>query len=96
MVRDISRQLNKDITLQMSGEDVELDKSLIEALSDPLTHLIRNCCDHGVETPEERERAGKQATGRIYLQAFHEGGQINIRVSDDGRGIDPERIAKKR
>jgi two-component system chemotaxis sensor kinase CheA len=95
VVRDMARQLGKNIELITSGEDVELDKSIIESLSDPLTHLIRNCCDHAIEAPDERERLGKPATGIISLRAFHEDGQINIAISDDGRGIDTEKIARK-
>ncbi|MDX2083891.1 MAG: chemotaxis protein CheA [Candidatus Melainabacteria bacterium] len=95
VVRDITKQLGKEIELRTSGEDVELDKSILESLSDPLTHLIRNCCDHAIESPEERKEVGKPSSGTIFLNAFHEGGQINISISDDGRGIDHARIAKK-
>ncbi len=95
VVRDMARQLNKEIELQMSGEDVELDKSIIESLSDPLTHLIRNCCDHALEPPEERKKAGKPTTGTIILRAFHQDGQINISITDDGRGIDHHKIGQK-
>ena len=95
VVRDLAKQLDKKIDLRMSGEDVELDKSLIEVLSDPLTHLIRNCCDHGVETPDVRKKTGKPENGTVFLQAFHEGGQINIRISDDGKGIDADRVMEK-
>lgn len=95
LVRDLSRQLNKEINLEMSGEEVELDKSILESLSDPLTHLIRNCCDHGMEKPEVRESAGKSRQGTILLKAYQESGHINIVVIDDGAGIDHERIARK-
>jgi two-component system chemotaxis sensor kinase CheA len=95
VVRDLARQLNKQIQLVMSGEDVELDKSIIESLSDPLTHLIRNCCDHAIELPADRRAVGKAEGGTITLKAYHEGGQINIAIKDDGRGIDTERIAQK-
>lgn len=95
IVRDLARQIGKEIELCTSGEDVELDKSILESLSDPLTHLIRNCCDHAIEPPEERQNSGKPTTGRIFLKAFHEGGQIHISITDDGRGIDHNRIAKK-
>lgn len=94
-VRDLARQLGKTINLEVSGTEVELDKSVLELLSDPLTHLIRNCCDHGLESPAERTRAGKSATGRIVLNASQQGGQICIEVRDDGRGIDAERIRRK-
>jgi two-component system, chemotaxis family, sensor kinase CheA len=95
VVRDIAKTLGKEIHLEMSGEDVELDKSIIESLSDPLTHLIRNCCDHGVEKPTDRVKNGKPAYGTIQLKAYHEAGQINIAIIDDGKGIDPHRIVQK-
>lgn len=95
VVRDLSKQLNKDIELQMSGEEVELDKSILENLSDPLTHLIRNSCDHGMETPDNREKAGKPRQGTILLKAYQESGHINIAITDDGNGIDYEKIARK-
>jgi two-component system, chemotaxis family, sensor kinase CheA len=94
-VRDMARQMGKSIELEMGGTEVELDKSVLELLSDPLTHLIRNCCDHGLETAEQRVRAGKQATGRIVLNARQQGGQICIEIRDDGRGIDAEQIRRK-
>ena len=94
-VRDLARQMGKTIGLEVNGTEVELDKSVLELLSDPLTHLIRNCCDHGLESPDERARAGKPATGRIVLNARQQGGQIWIEVRDDGRGIDVERIKRK-
>lgn len=95
LVRDLSKQLNKKIELVTIGDDVELDKTLIESLSDPLTHLIRNCCDHAIETPEDRQAAGKSAQGTIQLKAFHQGGQINIAIIDDGKGIDGEAVCRK-
>jgi two-component system, chemotaxis family, sensor kinase CheA len=95
LVRDLSRQLNKEITLEMQGEEVELDKSILESLSDPLTHLIRNCCDHAIERPEVREKNGNPPAGSISLTADQESGHINITVRDDGAGIDHERIARK-
>ncbi len=95
MVRDLARQLGKTIDLEVTGTEVELDKSVLELLSDPLTHLIRNCCDHGLELPAERTRAGKPPAGRVTLAARHLGGQICIEVGDDGQGIDPERIRAK-
>ena len=94
-VRDLARQMGKTIELEVNGTEVELDKSVLELLSDPLTHLIRNCCDHGLESPDERARAGKPAAGRVVLNARQQGGQICIEVRDDGRGIDPERIKRK-
>lgn len=95
VVRDLSRQLKKEINLEMVGEEVELDKSILESLSDPLTHLIRNCCDHAMELPEVREANGKPRQGTILLKAYQESGHINIAVIDDGAGIDHDRIAKK-
>jgi two-component system, chemotaxis family, sensor kinase CheA len=95
VVRDIAKTLGKEINLVMTGEDVELDKSIIESLSDPLTHLIRNCCDHGIEKPVDRVKAGKPAFGTIQLKAYHEAGQINIAIIDDGKGIDPHKILQK-
>lgn len=95
VVRDLSRDLNKEVGLVMEGREVELDKSILEGLSDPMTHLIRNALDHGIEDPEEREAAGKPRRGTLRLLALHEGGQVSISITDDGRGIDPERIAAK-
>jgi two-component system, chemotaxis family, sensor kinase CheA len=95
MVRDIGMALNKKVELKISGESSELDKSVIEKLFDPLTHLVRNALDHGLETAEERIRAGKPEIGTISLHAQHRGGHIEIEVHDDGRGIDPEKIKIK-
>ncbi len=95
MVRDLARTLEKRIHLGIIGTEVELDKSVLEKLADPLTHLVRNACDHGLEGPAERLRAGKPETGSIDLQARQDGGQILVRVSDDGRGIDPARVRAK-
>ena len=94
LVRDLAASLHKDIQLTIQGRDVALDRSLIESLSDPLTHMVRNSVDHGVELPEDRLRAGKPAQGTINIDARHEAGQVVVEISDDGRGIDPERIAK--
>ncbi len=95
LIRDLSREFNKDIELIKEGEETEFDKSVIAEISDPLVHLIRNAVDHGIETPEERERAGKPRTGHVYLRAGHEGNHIVIEIEDDGRGIDPEKIKAK-
>jgi chemotaxis protein histidine kinase CheA len=95
VVRDLSQSLQKDIAIEISGQDVELDKSVIEVLSDPLTHMIRNCCDHAIETPQEREVAGKNPRGTIRLRAYHNVGRIHVEVVDDGRGIDPEKVGSK-
>ncbi len=94
VVRDMSHQLGKSIDLQIIGKEVELDKTILEAINDPLTHLVRNSVDHGIETPMEREQMGKDATGTITLKAFHDAGQVNLIISDDGRGLVPEKIAK--
>jgi two-component system chemotaxis sensor kinase CheA len=88
LVRDSALQSGKNVRLDMEGKDTELDKTLIEAIRDPLTHLLRNCIDHGLESPERRLQAGKAVEGRLSLRAFHEGGQVNIEVSDDGAGVD--------
>jgi two-component system, chemotaxis family, sensor kinase CheA len=93
VVRDLARELSKEIRLVIDGRDVELDKTLIEGLSDPLNHMVRNAVDHGVETPAARVDAGKTATGTITLKAFHEAGQVVLEVGDDGKGIDAQRVA---
>ncbi len=93
IVRDMSRDLEKSIDLEIKGQEVELDKTILESINDPLTHLIRNSVDHGIESPVKREQAGKDATGKIKLRAFHEAGQVNIEISDDGKGLDPETIS---
>ncbi len=95
MVRDLSRQLGKKIELKLSGEQTELDKTVLEKIGDPLVHLIRNALDHGLETPQERRAAGKPETGIITLHAYHQGGHIMIEISDDGRGLNREKIRAK-
>ncbi|NPA81799.1 MAG: hybrid sensor histidine kinase/response regulator [Epsilonproteobacteria bacterium] len=95
LVRDLSRELNKEIELIISGEDTELDKSIIEEIGDPLVHIIRNSCDHGIESAEERKMLGKPVKGRIELKAYNEGNQIVIEVKDDGKGLDPEVLKQK-
>jgi two-component system chemotaxis sensor kinase CheA len=95
IVRDISKKCNKSIIIIINGHEVELDKTILESLPDPLTHIIRNSCDHGIETPEERSRCGKPETGYINVKAYHEAGQINIVIEDDGRGINPQQIREK-
>jgi two-component system chemotaxis sensor kinase CheA len=92
IVRDLSQQLGKSIELVIEGKDVELDKTIIESISDPLTHLVRNSVDHGIETPEQRKKAGKKPAGSITLRAFHDAGQVNIVICDDGKGLNPEKI----
>ena len=91
-VRKLARELNKDIELVLRGEDTELDKMLVEEISDPLMHIIRNAIDHGIESPTERLAAGKDAKGRVTLTAYQQGNSVVIDVSDDGRGIDPQAL----
>lgn len=95
VVRDISMGLGKQIQLEISGEETELDKSVVERIGDPLMHLVRNALDHGLETPEDRQAAGKPATGKLGLHAYHDSGHIVIEVSDDGRGLARDKILKK-
>ena len=95
VVRDLSRKIEKEVELIISGEETELDKSVIEELGDPLTHIVRNSIDHGLETPEEREALGKPRKGRIWLTASQEGSFIIISIKDDGRGINLEAVKKK-
>ncbi len=95
MIRDLSRELNKKIDLELGGEDTELDKSIVEEIGDPLVHIIRNSCDHGVETPEERLAQGKEETGTIGLKAYNEGNQIVIQIDDDGKGLDTQMLKNK-
>jgi len=95
LVRDVAAALDKEAVLEISGEDTELDRTVIERIGDPLTHLIRNAVDHGLELPEERTAAGKPAAGRIRLNAYQQGGNIYVEVSDDGRGLDRNRIVAK-
>ncbi|MDX2194101.1 MAG: chemotaxis protein CheA, partial [Gemmatimonadales bacterium] len=95
VVRDLSRSLGKQVALEMEGKETELDKSLVEAIKDPLTHMVRNSVDHGIERPEARVAKGKPAEGTLRLRAYHEGGQVIVEIIDDGGGIDPERIRRK-
>ncbi|MEN9723957.1 MAG: hypothetical protein RJB38_1943 [Pseudomonadota bacterium] len=95
IVRDTSTLLGKRIQLSIQGEETELDKTVLESLGDPLTHLVRNAVDHGIETPEERRKAGKPELGQIVLRACHEGGKLVIEVKDDGGGISADRLRKK-
>ena len=92
LIRDLSRDLGKEVKLEMSGEETELDKSVIEVLVDPLIHIVRNAMDHGIEMPEERIRAGKPREGTISLNASHNGNLIVIKISDDGKGMSPQKI----
>ena len=95
VVRDLATSCGKKIRLEMEGKETELDKTLIEAIKDPLTHIVRNSADHGIESPEDRKAAGKNEEGMLKLRAFHEGGQVNIEIIDDGGGIDPVKIKQK-
>ena len=95
LVRDLAVQQGKEIQLVLEGEDTELDRNIVEELSDPLVHMIRNSADHGLEMPEDRVAAGKPRTGRITLRAFHQGGFIVIQIEDDGRGLSPAKIRAK-
>jgi len=95
MIRDLSRELNKKVELVMSGEETELDKSIVEEIGDPLVHIIRNSADHGVEMPDVRAAAGKNEMGIVELKAYHEGNSIVIEISDDGKGLDPLMLKSK-
>ena len=95
VVRDLARDLGKEIELVLEGKEVELDKTIIEGLSDPLTHLVRNSADHGIEPPEVRIAKGKPSVGKIILKAYHAAGQVNIEIIDDGKGMDADAIARK-
>jgi len=94
VVRDLSKKLGKQIDLTIVGKDVELDKTIIEAINDPLTHLVRNSVDHGIETPQDRIKKGKDARGLIVLKAYHAAGQVVIEISDDGKGLDGDMLAE--
>jgi two-component system, chemotaxis family, sensor kinase CheA len=95
VIRDLSATCGKTVRLEMEGRDTELDKTILETVKDPLTHLVRNAVDHGIEPPEVRRAAGKHEQGLLSLRAFHEGGQVNIEIQDDGAGMDPSLIAAK-
>lgn len=95
VVRDIARDTGKEIDLIISGEETELDKQVIESIGDPLLHMIRNSCDHGVETPEVRLAKGKPRTGTVLLSAYHEGNHVVIEIKDDGAGMDPDKLKRK-
>jgi two-component system chemotaxis sensor kinase CheA len=95
VVRDLAAACGKEAHIEMEGQETELDRTIIEAIRDPLTHLVRNAVDHGIEQPSERSERGKPAEGRLKLHAFHEGGKVMIEISDDGAGIDPQRVRAK-
>lgn len=92
VVRDLARKLGKKIELRMEGEDTELDKNLVDALADPMIHMVRNCCDHGIESPADRIKAGKPETGVVLLSASQQGDHILLKISDDGQGMDPDQL----
>ena len=95
VVRDLARQLGKEVALHIEGGELELDRSILESFADPLTHLIRNCMDHALETPAEREATGKNRQGNVYLRSYVQSGEIILEVADDGRGISAERVCEK-
>lgn len=95
MVRDLARDMNKSIDLVISGEETELDKSIVEEIGDPLVHIIRNSCDHGIESPEDRVANDKSETGKIELKAYNEGNHIVVEITDDGKGLDPNALKQK-
>lgn len=95
LVRDLAGQLDKDVAIELEGEETELDRTIIEAIKDPLTHIVRNSVDHGIEMPATRIAAGKAAQGKVRIRAFHEGGQVNIEIADDGSGIDREAVKRR-
>ncbi|MFA5903908.1 MAG: chemotaxis protein CheW, partial [Desulfobacula sp.] len=95
LVRDLSQKVGKDVSLSMAGEDTEIDRNVVDALYEPMVHMIRNSLDHGIEPAEERKARGKALQGSIFLRAYHKGGSIIIEIEDDGKGLDKERILKK-
>ena len=95
MVRDVARQCGREVELVVSGQETDLDKGILDAIAEPLTHLVRNAISHGIESPEERRKSGKPAQGTVRLNAYHQGNQVIVEVSDDGRGIDVQKIRSK-
>lgn len=95
VVRDLAVSCHKRVRVEMEGRETELDRTLVDAIKDPLTHIVRNSVDHGIESPDVREAAGKDPEGRLFLRAYHEGGQVNIEISDDGGGVDLEKLKRK-
>ena len=96
LVRDTAASLGKKVVLSIDGSDVELDREMIELLRDPLVHIVRNALDHGIESPEERRRAGKSETGRLSIVARQSGNRIFVEIADDGKGIDTARLVERR
>ena len=95
MVRDVARQCGREVDLELNGQETDLDKGILDAIAEPLTHLVRNAVSHGIESPEERRRLGKPPRGKIRLNALHQGNQVVVEISDDGRGIDAQKIRAK-
>ena len=95
MVRDVAKQCGRQVELTLSGQDTDLDKSLLDSIAEPLTHLVRNAVSHGIEYPEDRASNGKPVQGKLHLNAYHQGNQVIIEVSDDGRGIDAQKVKAK-
>jgi two-component system, chemotaxis family, sensor kinase CheA len=95
MVRDVAKQCGKDVELRLSGQDTDLDKGLLDGIAEPLTHLVRNAVSHGIETAEERVRVGKPAQGIVHLRAYHQGNHVMVEISDDGRGIDVQKVKER-
>ncbi|MGB9626754.1 MAG: chemotaxis protein CheA, partial [Phycisphaerae bacterium] len=95
LVRDLSKKSGKEVRLEMRGEETEIDRNMVDAIADPLVHMMRNAVDHGIETPDERRQQGKPAEGVVVLRASHAAGKVVIEVQDDGRGIDPDRVLAK-
>ncbi|SPE26567.1 fused chemotactic sensory histidine kinase in two-component regulatory system with CheB and CheY: sensory histidine kinase; signal sensing protein (fragment) [Candidatus Sulfopaludibacter sp. SbA6] len=95
LVRDLARQFGKRVEMETHGDEIELDRNIVEELADPLMHMVRNALDHGLETPEERQASGKNPTARLLLKAQHQAGQVVIEIADDGRGLNRERIQSK-
>ena len=95
LVRDLAKNSGKEVQLKMSGEDTEIDRNVVDELYEPMVHMIRNSVDHGIETPEERTKAGKNRTGEIHLKAYHQGGKIVVEITDDGKGLDKDKIIAK-
>ena len=95
IIRDLQLELDKKIDLQMLGADTELDRQVLEMIKDPLTHMVRNSADHGIEMPADRLAAGKKETGVVRLNAFHEGGHIIIEITDDGAGLPVDKLKAK-
>jgi two-component system chemotaxis sensor kinase CheA len=95
MIRDVAKQCGRQVELTLNGQDTDLDKSLLDAIAEPLTHLVRNAVSHGIESPEDRARAGKPPQGKLHLNSYHQGNQVIIEVNDDGRGIDAQKVKAK-